>query len=315
MSQWQDPEWLAEVHTWIGRQAERLGLRVTGAIEQPHVQPWSTVLRVPTNEGDVWFKANRDTEAFEAGVVDLLAGLRPDCVPPLLADDLERGWMLMADAGERLRDIVERERDLSRWLDVLPLYAGLQLDAADHADDFVARGAPDRRLASLPDQYEQLLNLFAASSARDLDRLRDLLPRIRELSAELASHGIPESIQHDDFHDGQVYVRDGRYRLLDWGDCCVSHPLFSMSVTLEGVISWGVDDVEDSVDSTPFRDAYLSGFEAYGSREELEAAQAIALRLGWICRAVNSLPWDSPPTERSVERFDLLAKMFLGRLE
>jgi hypothetical protein len=315
MPGWEDPDWLEAVHAWIRDQAERLGLCLTGAIEQVHVRPWSTVLRVPTTEGDAWFKANSPTEVHEAAVVSVLAAERPDCVPPLLAVDLERGWMLMSDAGERLRDIVERERDLTRWFDVLPLYAGLQLDVADRADELVARGAPDRRLATLADQYERLLDLFAGSEAKELERLRSLMPRVRDLCDELSGYGIPETIQHDDFHDGQVFLRDGRYLLLDWGDCCVSHPLCSMSVTLEGQLAWGLDDVEGAIDTTPFRDAYLVGFEHYGTREELEAAQAIALRLGWICRAVNSVPWESPPTPRAVERFDLLMQMFLGGLD
>ncbi|MGH3131539.1 MAG: hypothetical protein ACRDNX_12030 [Gaiellaceae bacterium] len=96
-------------------------MSVAGPIEQPHVRPWSTVLRVPTSDGDVWFKANMAVSMHEAAVVRLLAGRRPDCTPPLLAADLERGWMLIGDGGARLREVLERERDLGRWDDVLPL--------------------------------------------------------------------------------------------------------------------------------------------------------------------------------------------------
>jgi len=131
MDVWMDARWLAGVEGWVDRQLEKLGLQSTGAVEQPHVRPWSTVLRMPTTGGDVWFKANIPLLAYEAAVVGLLAARRPDFVPGLLATDVERGWMLMADGGERLREIVERERDLSRWLDVLPLYGRLQIDMAE----------------------------------------------------------------------------------------------------------------------------------------------------------------------------------------
>ena len=81
-------------------------------------------------------------------------------------------------------------------------------------------------------------------------------------------------------------MRDGRNLVLDWGDSCVSHPFLSLSVTLEGVIAWGLDDVEDSVDTAPYRDAYLAPFaERYDG--DLAAACEIAMRLGWVCRAVN----------------------------
>ena len=101
MDAWTDARWLAEVKGWVDWQLEELGLQSTGALEQPHVRPWSTVLRMPTTGGDVWFKANVPVLAYEAAVVGLLAARRPGFVPGLLATDVERGWMLMADGGER----------------------------------------------------------------------------------------------------------------------------------------------------------------------------------------------------------------------
>jgi hypothetical protein len=35
---------------------------------------------------------------------------------------------------------------------------------------------------------------------------------------QLSAVAIPETVQHDDLHDGQVFVRDGRYLFFDWGD-------------------------------------------------------------------------------------------------
>jgi hypothetical protein len=281
-SRWEDPAWLAQAYEWIEGELARLGLRRTGEIEQPHVYPWSTVLRVPTDVGDVWFKANADALQHEAALVTLLSSRRPDCMPPLLGADLERGWMLMADAGTSLRQLQATERDLGRWLDVLPLYAGLQLDLAGDADELLTLGVPDLRLATLAQRYERLVEELHVDQ-----RFRDAVPRVAELCAELAAHGIPETVQHDDFHDGQVFVRDGRYLLLDWGDACVSHPFFTLSVTLEGVLAWGLDDVEGSVDTVPFRDAYLAPW-AERFDGDLVAVAEIALRLGWVCRAVSA---------------------------
>ena len=172
------------------------------------------------------------------------------------------------------------ERSFDRWLDALPLYAQLELDLAPAAHDAVSVGTPDRRLAGLADAYEQLLETVPEEFA-------GTAPRVRELSAQLAAIDIPETVQHDDLHDGQVFARDGGYLFFDWGDACVSHPFFTMSVTLEGNIAWGLDDVEGSVDTTRFRDAYLEPFTALAPRADLEDAFATALRLGWVCRALN----------------------------
>jgi hypothetical protein len=284
---WTDPLWLAEAHEWIDAEVARLGLGAVGAIDQHHVQPWSTVMRVPTESGDVYFKANTAALRHEAAAVTLIAAHRPDCVPPPLAVDLERGWMLMADAGDRLRETVERERDMSCWLDILPLYAGLQIDLADHADELLAHGVPDLRLSTLPSSFETMLDDLVELPAFDLRRLERNVSRVEAMCDELAGYGLPETIQHDDFHDGQVFVRDGRYLLLDWGDACVSHPFFTLSVTLEGILGWGLDDIQGSVDVRPFRDAYLEPFTPLAEGVDLQAACATALRLGWVCRAVN----------------------------
>ena len=68
----------------------------------------------------------------------------------------------------------------------------------------------------------------------------------------------------------------------------MSHPFFSLSVTLEGVIAWGLDDVRGSVETEPFRDAYLAPFVRDGNEVDLIACSSIARRLGWVCRAINA---------------------------
>ena len=90
VSTWTDPAWLAAAHAWIHEQVARLGSAVVSAIEQPHDRPWATVLRVPTERGDLYFKANAPPLRFEAALVEVLAERRPDAVPPLVAVDLER---------------------------------------------------------------------------------------------------------------------------------------------------------------------------------------------------------------------------------
>jgi hypothetical protein len=319
MDVWTDARWLADVNGWLDRQLEELGLQRTGAVEQPHVRPWATVLQVPTTGGDLWFKANIPVLAYEAAVVGLLAVRRPDVVPGLLATDVDRGWLLMADGGERLREIVERERDLGRWLDVLPRYGRLQIDMAESLDRLLGLGLPDRRLETLASQYEDLIGRVDTVTDDESRRLRTLVPTIAELCERVASPGVPETIQHDDLHDGQIFVRDGRYLFFDWGDACVSHPFFSMSVTLEGQLAWGLDDIEGSEEIAPYRDAYLEPFRGFAAWSELQAAHAIALRLGWICRALNvyrlasALPL--PYREEQLQGVGLRLRMLLAGFE
>ena len=295
---WRDPEWLVTVRDWIDSRLDELAVTRTGPPAQPHVAPWSTVLRVPTDHGDVWFKATTGSLRHEAALVRRIAARRPDVVPPLLAADTDAGWMLMADAGQTLRVVTQREQSLDRWHAVLPLYAGVQLDLAGDVDDLLALGVPDRRLATLPAAYERLVHEVGAER-----RFRDATPMVADLCGELAGYGLPELLQHDDLHDGQVFVRAGRHLVLDWGDACVSHPFFTLSVTLEGGIAWGLADVAGSVDTASFRDAYLTPY-AERFDGDLVAATRVALRLGWVCRAVNGhVPGDEQRTATRLRMF------------
>ncbi|HEY3070465.1 MAG TPA: phosphotransferase [Gaiellaceae bacterium] len=251
--------------------------------------PWSTVLRVPTGRGPVWFKANVPGLAQEAAVVEILAARRPDLIPTLLATDLERGWMLQADGGARLRETMQTAGDYDVWERILPLYAGLQIDAATDRERLLAAGAPDRGLAVLPHQFEELLadgQELEGLSADELRRLHELVPHIEAEARELAAYELPETIQHDDLHDGQVFVRDGGYVFFDWGDACVSHPFYTLVVTL-AVLAYRLELEHDSPDLYRFRDAYLEAWTGFHPLDDLQRAYAIAYRPGVLCRGLT----------------------------
>ena len=287
--QWTAPGFVTEAHRWIDVRLAELGRGRTGEITQPHVREWSTVMRAPTDTGDVWFKVNHEPLRHEAAVTSLLSQRVPDRVPPLLAADVDTGWMLMSDAGRRMREVVAEERTLDRWPDALAATARIQLACEGDVDAFLTMGVPDLRLAVLPRMYERLL----AEHSDELEpRLRVSPHRVAEECEQLAAYGIRETIEHDDLHDGQVFIRDDRALIMDWGDACVSHPFFTLSVTLLGVIAWGVDDVAGSEDLGRHLDAYLAPYrERYDG--DLAAAARLAMRLGWVCRAVNGyLPDD-----------------------
>jgi hypothetical protein len=299
---WTDPEWLAGVHAWVDEQTDTLGLERTGDTEQPHVTVWSTVLKVPTTAGPVWFKANHGPLQHEAALVTLLAERVPDRVEPLLAADLDRGWMLMRDAGTRMRELVVVEASLERWHPVLDSVARISIAMEDDVHALLAIGVPDLRLTTLPASYAALMEEIDAAPS-----FRAATGRVVELCEQLAPYGIRESVQHDDLHDGQVFVRDGRHWVVDWGDGCLSHPFFVLAVALEGQIAWGLDDVESSVDTGPFRDTFLAPYgAAYPnlSRADLVEASRLATRLGWAARAVNGhLSVDEESTRRRLEMF------------
>ncbi len=257
ISAWDDPVFLAEARAWIESALDSLGLAVTGEIEQPHVRPWSTVLRVPTVTGNVWFKAAVPSLSHDVGVTTTLARLRPDLVLTPLAVDSGRRWMLLPDGGERLREVVAHENNPRRWLDLAPLYAELQIAAMPAVDELLESGTPDYRLAHLPELSERLGSALGRSGP-DASKLA-------ELCGELGALGISETIQHDDLHDGNVFVDGDGYRIFDWGDSCIAHPFMSLLVGLRG-IAYRFELAEHDPDLARIRDATSSDGKS-GDRE------------------------------------------------
>jgi hypothetical protein len=291
---WTQPGWFEQASAWIGAELERQGLAANGPIEQPHVRPWSTVLRVPTSAGVLYFKATAPMLAHEPALTQALAHWRPDCMPEVVAADLDRGWMLLRDSGESLRSHIQVEQNIGRWHAVLPLYAGVKIELADPMTDLLALGALDRRLATLAGQYQQLLADTDALlidrpeglTSGEYERLCALAPRFAELCEELAGYGVPETLHHDDFHDGNIFVRDGRYTFADWGESCVAHPFCTLVVTLRGIAyrqSWN----ESAPELAQLRDSYLAPWVNFETHENLLAAFALAQRVGRVCRALT----------------------------
>ena len=272
---WTRSDWLAEVSSWILARVD-----VVGEIEQPHVRWWSTVLRVPTADGDLFFKAVAPVHRFEAALTAKLAELQPQRVTEVLEVDVQRGWFLMRDAGTRLRELVETPADLHHWERLLPEYAQLQMEVAPYGDELLGLGVPDERLAVLPDLLRELLAVrpHGLSEGEHRDALA-AMPRFEEMCTALAEDGLRETIQHDDLHDGQVFVRGDRYVVFDWGDSCVSHPFHSLTVTLRS-IAWRLELPPGGSELRRLRDTYL---EPFGRGPEIAD---LAYRTGTIARAI-----------------------------
>ena len=118
---------------------------------------------------------------------------------------------------------------LDAYLELLPRYAELQIGEAAHAGDHLAHGVPDRRLDKLPAAFDRLVATDLPLEPHEVDRLRTFAPEFRELCAELAAFGVPETIQHDDLHGNNLYPHAGGTRILDWGDSSIGHPFFSFT--------------------------------------------------------------------------------------
>src|SRR6478609_2884897 len=92
---WASEGWRSDAVAWVDDRLAGAGLERVADVEQPHLKPWATVLRVPTERGDVWFKAAGAGTAFEVALYDVLARTVPDQTLTPLAADTARSWVLL----------------------------------------------------------------------------------------------------------------------------------------------------------------------------------------------------------------------------
>ena len=254
------------------------------------------MLRVPIAGGILYFKEPSQSGAHEARLLEILARRRPELVTEVLFSD-DEGRMLMRDGGEELGSVLERDLDSRYWEEALALYAELQIEVSADAQQLLDAGAFDRRSAGLPSLYEQLIAERApGQTPEEYEELVALAPEVRRVFGELAAGPVPETINNDDFTWGSIFVRDGSYRFLDWGDACVSHPFITLTVT-QRVIEIKHGFAPASPEIARVRDAYFEPFTVFAARAQLEAMVEPARRFGQICRAALRAAhpyWDDP---------------------
>lgn len=291
---WEQPDWQAEARAWICSALEQNNLQLVGEIEQPHIRPWSTVMNIPTDHGLYFFKASASAFAHETVLTAYLSAFRPELFPELLAVDTSRHWMIMRDAGQPIRQTIRAERSIEPWREVMPRYVNLQKDLASRVDELLALGVMDRRLIKLPALFE---NLITDRDAMLLDTepdsltteeyalLKKSIPEFNWMCAELAAFGIPETLHHDDFHDANIFMRDGKLTFTDWGESAITHPFFTLVVMMRSVDnSFGQDF---SPEAELVRDMYLEHWTSYASMDELRPVVKLAQRIGYVNRALT----------------------------
>lgn len=264
----------------------RTHCRPSGPGEVVRDRVWATTTRIPTADGPVWFKASAPSHGFEPELVASLARCRPELLPRILACDSARGWLLTADAGRSFRALGNPPE---LWLRLLPRYAELQREA------IVPAAVPDRTLPRWPELYAELAASELPLEPAEAERLRTYGPRFAALCEELAGHGLPAAVQHDDLHDTNAFVDGERLRIADWGDASLSHPFVSLVVTFRFLEERNGLEPADSW-FAKLRDAYLEPWGT-GLADAFELAQRLgrfAHAFGWVS-LLHLLPSDQRP--------------------
>jgi hypothetical protein len=300
---WQESKWIDEISAWCNGSLKNHKIEWTSELTLVHSAPWSVVYSVPTTKGLYYFKALCPALKYEPLLTQQLSIWQPGIVQSVLEIEPARGWMLMPDGGSTLRQVLETDLSLNYWKKILPAYARFQQAMIPHQQALLALGVKDRRLSVLPglaknlseDRDAMCIGLPDGLSPAEYDTFLNMLPKLHSLCDRLSQFEIPETLQHDDFHDGNIFALQNGYRFFDWAESFIAHPFFTLVVTLRS-ISYRFELQDNSPEIRELEDIYLKEWLDYASLDRLHEALDLAMVLGRINRAltwhmvVSSLP-------------------------
>lgn len=204
---------------WADDVLAGLGWTVRGHAQ---IRSWnlSSIWRVDTDRGPVWLKEIPPFFAHEGAVLRWLD--RPN-VPVVLGDDRHRTLMADVPGTDRYHaDPAERLAMLAALLDI-------QTDAARRTDELLELDMPTEYGDDLRREAERLLPTWLAGlDADDGAVLTELVEGLGARLAGIEACGVPYTLQHGDFHPGNVRADGDRQVLIDWGDARLGHPVMDL---------------------------------------------------------------------------------------
>lgn len=273
------PGWRHQAEVWIHSELARLERPPTGPVTL--VKNWflSCLLKVPTAQGTIYFKATHGSALMvnEAAMTRHLAERYPHAVPRPLAVHPELSWMLLDDFGAE----VGWEAPVAMRMAALQAFARLQRASAADVDGLLRQGCIERRLERLAEQIDPLVHddeILALLTPEQQQALRAGAERLKAICAELASYRIPATLVHGDLHMSNVAKPAEHYLFFDWSDACITHPFLDMIDILHE---------RDPALQLQLRDCYLAEWRDYESPERLLTLWQLAYPLCALHQAVS----------------------------
>ena len=242
-------------------------------------RPWAAVYRVDCRRAPFYLKIPRPAFAVEASLQAMLAHDPAVPVVGVLARHPGSGAFLMGDAGEPLRSTFPVDGDLAPLAAMMPQYAGLQVSAASMVPRLLGMGLPDWRPSRLADAFAGMLATLGDGetglAADELARLPGTLGFLRDTCARLdLAGGLPPTLDHGDFGDGNIFVSGGVALVADWGEAVVGHPFLSVVNLVSNFRRRHGAQPAGRMDAAVR--AYLARWEGHASPDDIGTAMGIA---------------------------------------
>jgi aminoglycoside phosphotransferase (APT) family kinase protein len=268
---------------WAQNYLTANGYILDGFPEPIRAMPWSIVTRLSTSKGSVYLKEMASLFSLEPTLIRTLFEWDGDSIPRVIATNSDLGCFLMEDAGIQLSKHLKTNLQMDLLAKAVTICANSQRKAVNHVDGLLSIGVPDWRLSKLPELYRHLLNHEAVLqadglTAAEIKALHTLHPTVARLCDRLSQCKIPETLEHTDFHDSNILIKDGHLTIGDWGDAVISHPFFSLASYLNSATRHhGLKEGDERY--VHLQNVYLNTWLEFAPHNQLIEAFQLAKRL------------------------------------
>ncbi len=305
---WAIQGWQAQAFRWIDAQLEQLNVALIRDIELVRVWCITALYRVPTTNGDLYFKAVPPTFAREIGTTRWLYQQMPEHTPEVVAFDESQHFLLMRDfEADVLREIKQGD-DLSIYEIALTEFATIQRMTIGQEQTLLALGALDYRLEQLMPKFKAFLaddNFFGIDHRMpqtDIDAILAAIPTIQAHIERLIAMDLPTTILHSDFHTGNVAIRGNKAIIFDWTDASIGLPIFDFTT-----FAFDLNDIfKDQPDTIQhLREVYFRALSDDGDIAQWQDAftSSRIISLVMQCANYHHLLRTAEPNERWVLNF------------
>lgn len=292
---WFRTGWMDYVKAWITKITQEKAIRTNGSPEKVKESDLCIILRIPTEEGDLYFKAVGPSAVFEASLSEHLNSHHEGKTVEIIDIEPEKGWLLMKDIkGKSLREL----KDKSLWKRAISEYGRLQVKETSNIEALLSVGVTDRRMNVLKAEINKHLEGMCDTGLNEEEtvKIMALKPELLKMCDEMEGV-IPYSIEHGDLHSANIRLVDDEIIFFDWGDATVTHPFFSTRVFWHSLDELIASESEWINMVNEFKPHYLEQWAKFAPMEELERLLLISDQLSCVYRGLSWYLYITPSRE------------------
>jgi len=288
------PGWIEELSSWVKREIEPYGLRLSGEFRQLNASPTFALLRLETNGRAVWFKAVGEPNLREFPISVTLSSLFPGFVPTVIATHPAwHGWLTKEFPGLTLDEI----SDACAWQQAAWIMAELQVASVEKTDQLLEAGCKDLRIASLLTLVDPFLEVMSRLMEQQQKTPPPVLGRgelqmlgiqIKEALSAWAQWDIPDTLGHLDFNPGNILCSANQCVFLDWAEAYVGPPFLTLEYLREHLVRLRREDINMGADVVK---PYETTWRGIVSPEAVSAALDLAPVLAVFAYAAGTEAW------------------------